>query len=217
MKSRFLQILSAPWKRVSFWVGCAVVVIVALIFFTPWPSDILAQPLTSHERERAVDAVVILGSGVRKGDDPLPLQAKLRVARGVEVAALHGVPIIVSGGYNKKTKLYEAPLLADEALRLGMEPGDLLLESASRSTYENATQSLAIVREHAWQSIAVVTSDYHTWRACRVFRKQFSSVTCVSAPSRDPSDDSVGERIGRFRGMVREYGAIAYYWVKGYL
>lgn len=205
--------------RWSIRIGLVILVaLLVLVLCTSWPSDVLARPLTMSDSAQRVDAVIILGAGTQKGSDALPLQAKLRVQRGVAVSKQGEIPIIVSGGYSKHTRLYEAPLLADQAVRDGVGPSDILLESASRSTYENAKDSLAIVRQHVWTSIAVVTSEYHTWRACHVFRKQFSgSVRCVAAPSRDASHDTVMTRIGRFRGIVREYGAIAYYTVKGYL
>lgn len=194
------------------------VILLALVFTTPWPSDLLALPLTVNDPAGSADAVVILGGGTKKGRNTLPLQPALRVEKGVSISKTLDVPIIVSGGFNKKTNMYEAPLLADEAIRQGADPENIFLESRSRDTYENARLSLDIVREKEWGFIVVVTSEYHTWRACRVFRKQFSGdVRCVPASSRDAARDSLMERIGRFRGIVREYGAIIYYALKGYL
>lgn len=203
------------WLR---WLLVAFVVFLALIFTTSWPSDLLALPLTVNDPAVSADAVIILGGGTKKGSSALPLQPALRVEKGVSISKMLDVPIIVSGGFNKKTNTYEAPLLADEAIRLGADPEKIFLESRSRDTYENARLSLDIVREKEWEFIVIVTSEYHTWRACRVFRKQFSGeVRCVPASSRDATSDSLMERIGRFRGIVREYGAIVYYWAKGYL
>lgn len=203
------------WKRLLVVGG--IFFIVVLLLFTPWVSDLLTLPLNASETLAHVDALIVLGGGTQRGDNPLPLQARLRVEHGAELALTLNVPIIVSGGFSKTTGLYEAPLLADEALTQGMDADNIVLESASRNTYENATKSLAIVREHGWESIGVVTSDYHTWRACRIFRKQMKNTTCIAAPSRDPSTDTIVDRLWRFRGVVREYGAILLFAVKGYL
>jgi len=203
------------WFR---WLFIAFVLFLALVLLAPWPSDLLALPLTVNDPASSADAVVILGGGTKKGSNALPLQPALRVEKGVLISKTLDVPIIVSGGYSKKTGKYEAPLLADEAIRQGADPENIFLESRSRDTYENARLSLEIVREKKWESIVVVTSEYHTWRACRVFRKQFSGdIRCVPASSHDAEHDSAFARLNRFRSVVREYGAIVYYAMKGYL
>lgn len=207
-------------RRFRWLFGFAGVVIIlfVLVCWTPRPSTTLIRPLTVSEQPARADVAIILGAGTQKNGDPLPLQAKQRVWKGVQLLETGYVShLIVSGGFDKKTKRIEAVFLRQEAINDGADPSVIIEENASRSTEENAVDSLHIVREEEWLLILVVTSDYHTWRACSVFRKQFSSSRCIAAPTFDAAHNSVRDKLIRFRSAVREYGAIVYYWMRGYL
>ncbi|MFH1171397.1 MAG: YdcF family protein [bacterium] len=206
------------WKKSVSALGGLIVLFCVLVLSTSWTSNILIRPLTISDVPTSADAIIVLGAGTEKGSDPLPLQAHQRIQKGVDLLVSNvSAHLIVTGGLDKKTQRVEATYMKEEALRDGANASVVIMEPSSKSTYENATNALAIVRANNWTSIVVVTSDYHTWRACHVFRKQWDNVTCVAATTFDPAHNSVRDRLIRFRSVVREYGAIVYYAMRGYL
>src|SRR5690606_1117851 len=96
------------------------------------------------------------------------------------------------------------------ALAIGVPAETIIEEDRSRNTYENAVLSKDVMTERRLQSAMVVTSDYHSFRACAVFRAQDIDTVCVpAAVSLSPTE--------RMKAVLREYAAVLYCWVKGYL
>lgn len=188
--------------------------ILLLALFTSL-DKIIVKPLIVDEPAQKEDVIIVLGSGVDKDLVALNLQAQERVSRGFNLFKEGYAPyLIVSGGLVKKTNYTEADKLSEYAQKEGLAQDKILKESKSRNTYENAIFSQEIMKEKNWQSALVVTSDYHTKRACQIFRKLKMSVKCLAAPV---AQDNVYERYEYFRSIVREYGATVYYWLKGYI
>lgn len=57
------------------------------------------------------------------------------------------------------------------AVRHGIPESQLILEHNAISTYTNATTSMALMREHNFESALVVTSDYHIKRSKFIFNR----------------------------------------------
>jgi uncharacterized SAM-binding protein YcdF (DUF218 family) len=197
------------------WIG--VLAVGAAIFsFTTWPRDVLQQPIMVDQPATAVDVVIVLGSGTRENDDNnLPPQAEQRVKKGVELVQAGYAPrLIVAGGLSPVTNLIEADLMATEAVADNLPAAQIYKEAESRDTWQNATNSLAIMDKQGWKTALVVTSPYHTWRACRMFWKQHANVRCVAAPYALVPARSTYEKFMDNRSVVREYGAIIYAWLQ---
>jgi uncharacterized SAM-binding protein YcdF (DUF218 family) len=62
----------------------------------------------------------------------------------------------------------------------GIPPAMIWRENASRSTYENAAYSAAILRARGMDRIVLVTEAYHMRRAEACFRRQ--GLTVIPAP-----------------------------------
>jgi uncharacterized SAM-binding protein YcdF (DUF218 family) len=54
---------------------------------------------------------------------------------------------------------------------------DILIETCSTSTYENAKFCYPIIQKHGFKRVLVVTSDYHTGRSLHIFQKVFKDPT----------------------------------------
>ncbi len=197
-------------------VGAALVLGIFIVA-TPWPTDVLALPLVTNESPKPADVIIVLGAGTRRGVDPLPTQAKLRTDKGIELWRTGLAPkVMISGGKSKVTGLIESNIMAGYAIDRGLASEDIILEERSTSTRENAEQSLRLMTEQKLSSAIVVTTSYHTWRSCRVFRALDASVQCVAAQIH-PVPENFYERMVNFRSVVREYGAIILYVFRGYL
>ncbi len=156
----------------------------------PVVADMLIRPLElyappfSGTRER-VDAVVVLGSGVRDLSwVPAPAAptgtALERLVAGIEISRNLKAPLVISGGTGEMgdSRAREADALADAAVRLGFPRGSILVENSSRNTFENAEAVSTIV---SGRTIVLVTSAFHMRRATEMFRKRGFSV--IPAPA----------------------------------
>lgn len=208
-------------NKIRWWIGglaASAVAVLLLAATTEWPTNLLMAPLTQNESLQKTDVIIVLGAGSRSQAPHLPPQAYARVQEGVTLLQDGWAPrMIVSGGYNVHTTLTEAPLMAAAAVQDGAAPAQVIQEPRSKNTWENATDSLAIMAENNWKTALVVTSPYHTWRACHIFRKQRADVHCIAAPLRTSASHTVHERLMDFRSVVREYGAIVYFFLKHYI
>ncbi|MEM3364232.1 MAG: YdcF family protein [Candidatus Micrarchaeia archaeon] len=124
------------------------------------------------------DAVVCLG---RK---PTTEEARMDIAARVELAVSifrksAARYLILSGGYTFSNKISEASYMKRIALGLGIKKRNIILEEHSTNTYENAVEVRKIAKQLHINSIAVVTSNYHTLRAGMLFRKQLSPLSVM--------------------------------------
>ena len=204
--------------KILWWSGSLLgfaIIVLILAATTEWPTNLLMAPLTQNEPLVKSDVIIVLGAGSRSTTPHLPPQAFARVQEGVSLLQDGWAPtMIVSGGYNIHTGLTEAPLMKAVAVTDGAPANIVIPEPQSKDTWENATDSLAIMKAGGWTSALVVTSPYHTWRACHIFRKQHANVHCIAAPLRTAASHTVYERLMDFRSVVREYGAIVYFFMK---
>jgi uncharacterized SAM-binding protein YcdF (DUF218 family) len=129
-------------------------------------------------RTGGADFVVVLGSGLRPDGAVPPLLAN-RLKRGREVwAALDRRAgdfkplLIVSGGKGDDERMPEASAMASYLITRGFPADRLVLEDQSRSTEENLVFSKALIDElRPGARVAVVTSDFHAFRAALLARR----------------------------------------------
>lgn len=207
-------------RRHRRWViGLGVVVLVFLLAgTTTWIRDALQHPLLRYEDPKAVDVIIVLGSGTTETGDHLPAQAKQRVREGLALLNNgYASRIMFSGGRDSDTRLVEAEEMKKFAVSEGLDPTRGIEEGQSKDTLQNAQFSLTIMGQNAWSSALVVTSPYHIWRACHIFRTQHGQVNCITAPYSLYPANSFSAHLNDTRSVIREYGAIVYNWFKGEL
>ena len=123
-----------------------------------------------------VDAVIVLGAGVNGETPSAALWSRIRAAE--DYLELHpDVPVVLSGGQGAGEAISEA-----EAMRRalwkedGAENARLLLDERSTNTAENFRFSKALLEERGLDTgratIAVVTNDFHCFRAHMIARRQ---------------------------------------------
>lgn len=113
--------------------------------------------------------VIVLGTGVRETELSASLQRRLDCA-----AAYHrqnpDAVIAVSGGQGPQEEIPEGEAMARYLLNQGVPREKLVWETASSSTAENFrfTKPLLDARFAADYRVAVITSDFHIFRAGRI-------------------------------------------------
>lgn len=120
-----------------------------------------------------VDAVIVLGAGVNGETPSAALGSRIRAAAAY-LEQHPDVPVVLSGGQGPGEDISEA-----EAMRRRLEGGvgnPLLLEDRSTSTAENFRFSRALLEEQGLDTdtavIAVVTNDFHCFRARMIAQRQ---------------------------------------------
>jgi uncharacterized SAM-binding protein YcdF (DUF218 family) len=135
-----------------------------------------------------VAAVVVLGSGLVDGRVPPLLASRLRRGRQVfERLATRGTrpqALVTSGGRGPDEPVAEASAMADYLVEDGL-PGDLVLvEDRSRNTDENLSNTAELLKARGISGpIAVVTSDFHAFRAALIMRRHGLAGYSVGAPT----------------------------------
>lgn len=150
------------------------------------------------------DVIVVAGCRVLKGGQASPAlerRVQLAVARW---RAGQAPRIVLTGGFGTFPPS-EAEAAAQVARGLGVPASALVLETASRSTLENARLARRLTDA---QRVLLVTDSYHVYRARWVFRQYFATVEAVG---------SVAPASSRVAGSLREVGALVLYRLRALL
>jgi len=206
-------------KIKSIFIYTEVVVIFLFIFtaFSPFINTLLVFPLIHNDQTENVDVIIVLGGGMNKLGE-INKTAKERI-KEAELLFDQGLSqnIILTGGQDKKYGYVNSEKMEEYAVGIGMPEEDIFLETKSKNTYDNAVFSQEIMKKNNWQTALVVTSDFHTKRSCWIFHKLKMEVKCIAVEPNLVSKESTLDRITRFKNIVREYGAIIYFKLKGYI
>jgi uncharacterized SAM-binding protein YcdF (DUF218 family) len=194
----FLLLLLFAWwlrhvrprlSRALFVIGLAGMWAMSLPIVVQWSARGLENipPLPQDQwatlAQRA-DAIVILGSG-RERNDPswgadIPTGVALeRMRYAARMSKASGLPILVTGGLHYGEPPSEAAIMA-ESLREDFGVTVRWQEGESRTTWENATMTAAILQPLGIKRIVVVTQAWHMPRSVWSFEKAGFSV--VAAP-----------------------------------
>lgn len=132
-------------------------------------------PLTDLQKTHGVKWIVVLGGGI-VSDTRFPVNDQLsgsslsRLVEGIRIHNnLKGSKLIFSGG-SVFDPVPEAKVLADVALSLGVGAENILLESVSKDTEDQAQniQKIANLREN--EKFILITSASHMPRSVALFR-----------------------------------------------
>jgi uncharacterized SAM-binding protein YcdF (DUF218 family) len=98
----------------------------------------------------------------------------------------------------------------------GVRREDMLAEWQSTSTRENALDTLQMLNGMPGRKV-LVTSDFHIFRAFRVFRKLGMDVTPMPVPDVVETRNHRYGRLAGFETMVEESTKIVYYELRGWI
>lgn len=162
-----------------------------LLWSLPVPSSALARtleqtwPQQTETQLPQVDAIVVLGGGVRSNTWGVNLQSAAdRVWFGARLYRAGRAPLVIlSGGRLEELgfNMAEAPAMATFLHDLGVPESAMLLESESRTTRENAVYSEKLLRARGINRVLLVTSALHMPRALATFRNL--GIDAIPAPT----------------------------------
>lgn len=114
------------------------------------------------------DVAVVLGAGVHGSVPSLALSERVQAAYGYLTANPAAVAVL-TGGQGPGEDITEAACMYRELVHLGIDEKRLYLEEAATSTIENLRFSMALLEAETGSRparIAIISSEYHLFRAC---------------------------------------------------
>jgi uncharacterized SAM-binding protein YcdF (DUF218 family) len=131
-------------------------------------ASLLEKPLVIREPLRTLDAIVVLGAPLAPGD-----RLTVVLAERVEAAAAlwrqGGARLVVTtGGVTHGAARAEADVMAEALRERGVD--GVLVESASRTTADNARLTAELLVPLGARRVWLVTQPFHGRRAARLFR-----------------------------------------------
>ena len=116
--------------------------------------------------------------------------------------------IVISGG--------EGPGIANFLITEGVPRQAIVAESHSTTTRENGVETARLIQGMPGEKV-LLTSDFHMFRAIRVFRKLGMDVTPMAVPDVLKASEHLDGRITGFQTMTVESLKIVYYKLHGWI
>lgn len=212
MTSRIHKFPGALWL-----LGGTLVLGFILAGFTNF-NALLARTWLEQQPLQPADAIVVLGGGIDPKTGVLSFKTEERVRTGAKYYLEdHLAPVIVvTGGKVDSNPYAEAPAMAELLQQLGVVENNILQDDEATNTLENAANVVSLGKKLGWRNIIVVTSDFHTSRACTFFRRADAPpVICRAADRSTVQQQSISRRLQSTKVVLREYVANLFYWLAG--
>jgi uncharacterized SAM-binding protein YcdF (DUF218 family) len=189
-----ILLLLGVWLRRRRKRGLASIHFTLALVFWALSLNPVAQTLTSRLEAGLTipspiqgDVIILLGGGIHEGVADLtgrgmPSEDMLaRMVTAIRLQRRLNIPIIVSGGSGYVGRSPEAPVVRRVLVDLGVDDRQILVETKSRDTEENALYCREILNERGFRRPLLVTSVYHMRRSITMFHKVGVAVTPVPA------------------------------------
>lgn len=163
--------------------------------------------LIAMRRRKAQEVcwVIVLGAQVRGTRITNSLKRRLD-ATLLFLEKYPDTRVIVSGGQGKGEDVTEAEAMSDYLNSKGIDERQIHKEDTSTSTWENLKNSSNLIGDLS-QPVAVVTNNFHLYRAIRIGKKTgFSNLHGIAASSNP---------VLQLNYLVREFFAVLAFWLKG--
>jgi uncharacterized SAM-binding protein YcdF (DUF218 family) len=122
------------------------------------------------ERVEPADVAVVLGNEVYLNGEPSrPLKARLD--RAVELFRQHLFPQIVVSGGIETNGTDETLAMRQYLIRQGVPAEAILLDPRGADTMDTAEDTVALMNQHGWKRIIVISQYFHLPRCKLAFRK----------------------------------------------
>lgn len=140
-------------------------------------ADLQDQYATDSRDWGQRNAIILLGAGTARSDRGSVEPALWAYGRIIKAAQLQlscrargaDCRIIVSGGDPREYGRSEAEVYAEQLVQLGIAAQELLVETKSNNTWQNAQFTAPIFRQHRFDRALLVTSGTHLRRASLYF------------------------------------------------
>jgi len=147
-----------------------------------WLSGVTAYvaAIGAHDGAAPADAIIVLGAAAYDAR-PSPVFEQ-RIAHAVALYR-RGLAsrIVFTGGYGGPARFSESQVGQRYAVRHGVPPASILIETRSRSTRENLAEAAALLRDRGLGRVIVVSDPPHMARALWLARRE--GLDAVGSPT----------------------------------
>ena len=161
------------------------------------------------------DVLIVLGGSVVE-DGMIGASTYWRAVYAVRAWRQGGFKTVVLSGGGGAGSGSAAEALRDFLISQGVPRDVISIETRSESTRENALFTKAILDSMPGRKV-LLTSDFHTYRAWRAFKKVGLDVVPRPLPDVRKRAQSIFERWGAFLNLIEETAKIIGYYVKGWI
>ena len=143
-----------------------------LLLSALWLGGVAAWIVHVGNRDQAAsaDAIVVLGAAAYD-TRPSPVFAE-RIRHGIALYERGYAPrLVFPGGYGSGARFSESQVARSFALREGVPDEAILIETLSRTTYQNLSRARDLLSDHNLQTVIVVSDPLHMSRALRLCRR----------------------------------------------
>lgn len=193
--------------------AAALGLLVALVTLTPWTTW-WAQRMGGPGSPPGGEVLVVL-AGSLVGEQFLGESSYWRSVYAVLVWRQgHFQRILISGRAGQKNAA--SALMRDYLVAHGVPSAQIILETESQSTRENAQRSAPLLATLAGRKV-LLTSDYHVPRALAVFRREGIEVEPLPVPDAGKRSSQWRGRWPAFLDLCTETAAWSWYKARGWL
>ncbi len=158
----------------------------------------------------AGDVLIVLGNEVQP-DGIIGETSYLRTVYAVRAWREGGFSRVIFTGAGA------APAMRTFAISQGIPASAIAVENESVSTRENALRTAELLQGQPRGKLVMLTSDYHAWRAARVFRKAGLEVEPRAIPDILKRANARMNRWPALGGLIVESTKVVGYWWKGWI
>jgi uncharacterized SAM-binding protein YcdF (DUF218 family) len=164
-----------------------------LVAYTPLAAAIAAG-LPRYDPPQAADAVFVLASSIQE-DGGLTDASMSRIVHGLEILGQGQAPVIVISDLGFPHPSYSVAVRRLlQHLNLHRE---MLVIGPTANTHQEAVALGRLYRMHEWKRVIVVTSPYHSRRACAAVEHEGVSVVCSPSAQTDFDPETLANTMGR--------------------
>lgn len=208
------------FRKMLVWLAVLLLVFLCGVGYTGAIREPVRRLVRSDPLPPQADAIVVLSAGVTP-DGMLQQQGLDRLLRGIDLVKAGVARRIVITRERRRVGDVWVTSEADQA-RLLARGGvaEVISTGTVASTREEALRVAEMARSRGWTHIVLVTSPFHSRRACATFEKAGVALSCVPSESRDVAVKSLAGPETRARAFglwLYELAGTLRYWLAGWL
>lgn len=155
-----------------------------LLLVVLWLLGVAAWIVYVGDRDQAApaDAILVLGAAAYDARPSPVFQERIRHALYLYRRG-YADTLLFTGGYGYGARFSESQVARRYAMREGVPADAILIETLSRTTYENLREARALMLERGLHRVIVVSDPLHMSRALRLARRLGIDAIGSSTPS----------------------------------
>lgn len=187
--------------RTALWIFYALI-IAGVAVLVVLHGFVVHQAKKEYPLQKA-DCAIVLGALANQDGSMSDVQ-RVRAEKAAELYHQELVTcIIVTGGIGHEQQRPEAEIMKEYLVHLDVDEADILMDTMALDTRQNMIHAKVIMAANGYESAAVVTSDFHLYRALAIAEEegiQASGVPCEAGGNREYQE-------------LREIWSLIRYWI----